>query len=189
MVANGPSVAVPYADTVLRDALVAARAMSDRGPRRYVPAHVVPRLPETERAAALHAAVGLARPMSDDVTGVHDLSLLAQHADDERNAVLPAVLLVDGLISDYYPGAHVLGALAPRLPENVRDRIRDGAFAAAARAIYDEDWLAEFLAELALSLAQSELRDSLAAIGKDCSGGRAQLENPTPEPVGCYRIR
>jgi len=88
-----------------------------------------------------------------------------------RDTILrDALVAARGAISDYYPGAHALGAFA------------------AARAINDEDRRAEVLAELALTLAQSELRDALAAIVKDCSGGQARLENPALESIWWSRI-
>jgi hypothetical protein len=61
MVSSDRSVAVLDRETVLRDALAAARAISDTTARAHSLAALAPHLPEAEREGALHDALAATR--------------------------------------------------------------------------------------------------------------------------------
>ena len=57
---------VPDREAALREALAAARAISDEGDRARILAEIAPHLPDTEREAALREALAAARAISDE---------------------------------------------------------------------------------------------------------------------------
>jgi hypothetical protein len=76
MAANDRSVAVPDREPVLRDALAAARALSDEEARASCLAALAPALPETERDAVLRDALAAARALSDEEARARCLTAL-----------------------------------------------------------------------------------------------------------------
>ena len=69
--------------TLLRDALDAARGISNNHPRAIALAALAPRLPETERQAVLRDALEGACAISDDAPRARALAILAPHLPEE----------------------------------------------------------------------------------------------------------
>jgi hypothetical protein len=158
-------------ETLLPEALAAARAVSLDAARTRSLAALAPHLPETEREAALRDALAAARAIRDDTARAAGLAALAPHLPEaEREAALRDALAAARAISDETARAEKLAALArafsdnglrayylirlaPHLPEPEReDALRDAL--AAARAC-SEDPRARYLAELVPHLPEA----------------------------------
>ena len=84
--------------TLLRDALDAARGISNNHPRAIALAALAPRLPETERQAVLRDALHAARAISNDNLQVDALAALAPHLAETllHNALPSGALAQNG---------------------------------------------------------------------------------------------
>jgi hypothetical protein len=171
--------------TLTRAQRLPKRHSMDRNPRARALARLAPLFSEPLRSKILKETLAAARAIKADDTWAGTLARLAPELTESmlQGALQQARRLhATDAFGDESPRAEALTALAPHLPEPLRQEAMKGALA-AVRAIFDHGFRAGALVELAPYLSEPLLREALEAALELVPEFASEVDSPRTEAL------